>query len=176
MCRPSLRVTFGQIITHFCVDHLRCLWLFTLLWSSSLHIISVEQRSLKFLILHLQSARQKMDPRSDSGRESVSSQWWEGVDKKSFVNFVLLSLGGRRQRKADNQWLICAFILCMSTSLYSVSRRDRSSPLTDLHQWTMSLWHSMVCHAVLSRRRGDNHSFSLRRKLENMQNQWSVFR
>ena len=54
----------------------------------------------------------------------------------------------------------------MSTSLYSVSRRDRSSPLTDLHQWTMSLWHSMVCHAVLSRRRGDNHSFSLRRKLE----------
>ena len=23
----------------------------------------------------------------------------------------------------------------------------------------------MVCHAVLSRRRGDNHSFSLRRKL-----------
>ena len=24
----------------------------------------------------------------------------------------------------------------------------------------------MVCHAVLSRRRGDNHSFSLRRKLE----------
>ena len=53
----------------------------------------------------------------------------------------------------------------MSTSLYPVSRRDRSSPLTDLHQWTMSLWHSMVCHAVLSRRRGDNHSFSLRRKL-----------
>ena len=48
----------------------------------------------------------------------------------------------------------------------SVSRRDKSSPLTDLHQWTMSLWHSMVCHAVLSRRRGDNHSFSLRRKLD----------
>jgi hypothetical protein len=69
------------------------------------------------LTLHLQSAQQKMDPRSDSGRESVSSQWWEGVDKKSFVNFVLLSLGGRRQRKADNQRLICAFILCMSTSL-----------------------------------------------------------
>ena len=54
---------------------------------------------LSFLILHLQSAQQKMDPRSDSGRESVSSQWWEGVDKKKFV---LLSLGGRRQRKADN--------------------------------------------------------------------------
>ena len=51
------------------------------------------------LTLHLQSAQQKMDPRSDSGRESVSSQWWEGVDKKKFV---LLSLGGRRQRKADN--------------------------------------------------------------------------
>ena len=69
----------------------------------------VEQRSSYFyffaftLTLHLQSAQQKMDPRSDSGRESVSSQWWEGVDKKSFVNFVLLSLGGRRQRKADNQ-------------------------------------------------------------------------
>ena len=55
------------------------------------------------LTLHLQSAQQKMDPRSDSGRESVSSQWWEGVDKKVLLTFVLLSLGGRRQRKADNQ-------------------------------------------------------------------------
>ena len=69
------------------------------LWSSSLHICGAEEFLLLLLTLHLQSAQQKMDPRSDSGRESVSSQWWEGVDKKKFV---LLSVGGRRQRKADN--------------------------------------------------------------------------
>ena len=74
-----------------------------LLWSGSYTFCGAEEFLLLLLsftlTLHLQSAQQKMDPRSDSGRESVSSQWWEGVDKKKFV---LLSVGGRRQRKADN--------------------------------------------------------------------------
>ena len=61
------------------------------------------KRSLIILIFALAERATEMDPRSDSGRESVSSQWWEGVDKKVLLTFVLLSLGGRRQRKADNQ-------------------------------------------------------------------------
>ena len=36
------------------------------------------------LLFALAESTTELDPRSDSGRESVSSQWWEGVDKKSF--------------------------------------------------------------------------------------------
>ena len=67
------------------------------------HYFCGAKRSLIILILHLQSAQQKMDPRSDSGRESVSSQWWEGVEKKVFVKFLFAQLRWTRQRKADIQ-------------------------------------------------------------------------
>ena len=93
--------TGWSLHTYFRVDHFRCLWLFTLFVERLFthYFCGAEELLLTSLTMHLQSAQQKMDPRSDSGRESVSSQWWEGVDKKKFV---LLSLGGRRQRKADN--------------------------------------------------------------------------
>ena len=55
--------------------------------------LSVEQiQILELLSLFaLAESTTELDPRSDSGRESVSSQWWEGVEKKVFVKSLFCS-------------------------------------------------------------------------------------
>ena len=50
--------------------------------------------------MHLQTTQQDLDWRSDSGKESVSSQWWEGVEKSEMLKTLYSALGGQTKEES----------------------------------------------------------------------------
>ena len=89
------------------------------------------------------------------------------VWKKVEIFFSLLST---RWTWQEESWLsVTCLRFCTLGSVSLFLCQTAWQVLSTLWPQSVILCHCdtpMVCHAVLSRRRGDNHSFSLRRKLD----------